>query len=256
AQATVIDLADETTGTAVLHASDPDDEVRTVVRAVRAQILDGTPPHRIGVFFTADAPYRALVARHLGAAEIDWYGADPHALIDRSVARSLLRLLAFKPGEIDRAELSAVLDAGAVRWTDEDGTRLSSREFDRLTCLQIPIVGGPDWARLADLDPAGLPESMRESVTASAVRTAALITALDEHLTALHTASSWTQVGEVLTDMVERFMPTIARTPDQREHLEAAIAGIARYDAVGAPIGPDSIHAAMTDQLSQGRGTH
>ena len=255
ARATVIDLSGEITGTAVLHASDPDDEVRTVVRAVREQILAGTAPHRIGVFFAADAPYGALVARHLDAAEIPWYGADPHAMIDRSVARSVLRLVAFRPGEIDRAELSAILDAGAVRWMGEDGARLSPREFDRLTCLQIPIVGGPDWARLADPDPAELPASMRDSVTASAARVTELITALEEHLTTIHTARSWTQAAEALTEMTAQLMPTIGRVPEQRAHLEAAIAGLAGCDAVGAPIGPDAIHAALTDQLAGGRGT-
>lgn len=53
----VIEPGAESEGLMVLHASDADDEIRSVARLVRRHLASGTPGHRIGVFYGASDPY-------------------------------------------------------------------------------------------------------------------------------------------------------------------------------------------------------
>ena len=60
----------EPTAGIVLHASDADDEVRTVVRRVMTA-LRGVPAHRIAILYGAAHPYARLLAEHLDGGRAD-----------------------------------------------------------------------------------------------------------------------------------------------------------------------------------------
>ena len=61
----------EPTADAVIAATDPDAEVRAVVRDVVARLSSGTPGHRIAVLYGSRDPYARLLAEHLAAAGPD-----------------------------------------------------------------------------------------------------------------------------------------------------------------------------------------
>src|SRR5260370_5463522 len=75
------------TATRVVHASDPDDEVRCVVRVPSGKLAE-VPAHRVAVLYGAAEPYARLLAGHLGAAGISANGAAGPPVIARAFPRS------------------------------------------------------------------------------------------------------------------------------------------------------------------------
>ena len=99
------------TATRVVHASDPDDEVRCVVRLLAGK-LDEVPAHRVAVLYGAAEPYARLLAEHLGAAGITANGAAARPVIERAFPRTLLGLLALPDHGWRRDEVLALLARG------------------------------------------------------------------------------------------------------------------------------------------------
>src|SRR5947208_7715753 len=62
------------TGTAIVSAPDPEDEMRAVVRDVMARASSGTPLHRVAILFRVDEPYARLAQELFDAADVPWSG--------------------------------------------------------------------------------------------------------------------------------------------------------------------------------------
>jgi ATP-dependent helicase/nuclease subunit B len=132
---------------AVLHASDSDDEVRTVVRRV-VTTLRTTPAHRVGVLYGAADPYARLLAEHLAAAGLARNGAGVRPTIERSLSRLLLDLLALPDHGWRRDEVLSVIARATVRTSDD--RRLPAARWERLS-RDAGVVAGDDWnIRLTD----------------------------------------------------------------------------------------------------------
>jgi ATP-dependent helicase/nuclease subunit B len=129
------------TATRVVHASDADDEVRCVVRLVTAQ-LRHTPAHRLAVLYGAAEPYARLLAEHLAAAGITTNGAGVRPTIERTLARTLLDLLALPDHGWRRDEVLAVLASAPVRGAD--GHRVPASRWDRIS-RAAGVVAGAEW---------------------------------------------------------------------------------------------------------------
>ena len=82
-------------GTAVCSISDPDDEVRVVVRGIVDAMRDGVPLERMAVLLGNDEPYARLLHEHLELAGIAHNGVSVRTLADSVLGRALLRLLAL-----------------------------------------------------------------------------------------------------------------------------------------------------------------
>jgi RecB family exonuclease len=131
--------------TRIFHASDADDEVRCVVRQL-ADALAGTPAHRVAVLYGADEPYARLLAEHLGGAGITTNGFGVRPTIQRTLARTLLDLLALPDHDWRRDELLALLTSAPVR--GPNGRRAPASRWDRIS-RAAGVVSGTDWvARL------------------------------------------------------------------------------------------------------------
>jgi hypothetical protein len=76
-------------GTHIVSVSDPDDEVRTVVRLVVGALRDGVPLDRMAILFGANEPYARLVHEQLAAAGIPHNGV---AILNTNLTDSLLRI--------------------------------------------------------------------------------------------------------------------------------------------------------------------
>ncbi|WP_024794842.1 PD-(D/E)XK nuclease family protein [Tomitella biformata] len=210
------DPADAGSGTMVLHASDADDEVRSVVRLARDRIATGVPGHRIGVFYGSESPYLEALHRHFAAAGITVNGPDARGLADGAAARSLLRLLRMDPDAIARRELLAILAERAVRWTSVDGVRLSARQAEILTRTHIAVVGGPDWARLRTVEP----DDHRHE---TAVLLLDLVESLRADLTTVAAARTWGAASAAVADLIVKYFVAEGRAaPDHAALLFVA----------------------------------
>src|SRR5947208_1921314 len=68
------------TGTAIVSAPDPEDEMRAVIRDVMTRASSGTPLHRIAILFRVDDPYARLAQELLDAAGVPWSGPSTRRL--------------------------------------------------------------------------------------------------------------------------------------------------------------------------------
>ena len=98
---------------AVVSASDPDDEVRAVVRLVVDAVRDGVPLERMAVLYGAPEPYARLVHEQLDAAGIPHNGAAVRTLADSVLGRGLLGLLALPDRDFQRHDVMRAARAPA-----------------------------------------------------------------------------------------------------------------------------------------------
>ncbi|QCB51975.1 PD-(D/E)XK nuclease family protein [Rhodococcus sp. PAMC28707] len=240
----VIQPTDEPLGTMVLHASDADDEIRSVARLVRKHIAGGTPGHRIGVYYANADPYLRLIHEHFGGIRIEFAGEQCHTLKHRPVARSLKRLLSIDTDTLPRRELLSILSERAVRWLDDAGTPLSLRRAERLTRSSIKIVGGLDWERLAAIEP----DHHYAEVAGSLY---ALVTALRVDLTAIAESDSWFAASDNLIALLERyFTATSTRADDPSSADINALTTICREIGVMDGIAPPPTASGIVNAIS------
>jgi ATP-dependent helicase/nuclease subunit B len=127
--------------TSIVHASDPDDEVRCVVRLVVGK-LAGVPAERVAVLYGSAEPYARLLAEHFGAAGITTNGAAVRPVIERTLPRALLDLLALPDHGWRRDEVLALLAQAPVR--APDGHRVPAARWERIS-RAAGVVAGGDW---------------------------------------------------------------------------------------------------------------
>ena len=129
------------TATSVVHASDPDDEVRCVVRLVAGK-LAGVRAERVAVLYGSAEPYARLLAEHLDAAGITTNGAAVRPVIERTFPRALLALLALPDHGWRRDEVLALLAQAPVR--GPGGYRVPAARWERIS-RAAGVVAGGDW---------------------------------------------------------------------------------------------------------------
>ncbi|WP_232433638.1 PD-(D/E)XK nuclease family protein [Rhodococcus sp. AW25M09] len=198
----------EPLGTIVLHASDADDEVRSITRLVRQHLAAGVPGHRIGLFHANADPYLRLIHEHFDSAGIEFAGEQCHTMRNRPVARSLRRLLSIDTDVMSRRELLSILSERVV--TLYYGTPIAAlplRRVERLTRARIKIVGGSDWERLTELDPGD-----RDADVATAVHS--LVTSLRDDLNAVAHAATWSEASRCVIDVLGRYFNSRSKQPD------------------------------------------
>jgi RecB family exonuclease len=132
-------------GSSVLTASDPEDEVRAVVRRIVERADASAPLHELAVLYRLEEPYARLVPELLDAAGIAWNGPSPRRLADAVVARVLLGVLALADTDLARDELAAWLASGPVLDPNE-GRRVPATRWD-VVSREAGVVGGAQqWA--------------------------------------------------------------------------------------------------------------
>ena len=87
-------------GTEVWNASDPDDEVRGIVRGVVDAMRGGVPLERMAVLYASDEPYARLLHEHFNLAEIAHNGATTRSMSESVLGRGLLRIFALADTEL------------------------------------------------------------------------------------------------------------------------------------------------------------
>jgi ATP-dependent helicase/nuclease subunit B len=174
-------------GTEVWNTSDPDDEVRTIVRGVVDAMRAGVPLERMAVLYASGEPYARLLHEHFVLADIAHNGATTRSMSDAALGRGLLKLFALVDSDFGRDDVcglfasAPVLDgrgrsvpaarwerisrqAGVVRGADQWRTRLdayaasfAAGEWGDRERAQVEALGSFVAGLAADLDPARLP---------------------------------------------------------------------------------------------------
>ena len=198
----------EPLGTMVIHASDADDEIRSITRLVRQHLSAGVPGHRIGVFFANSDPCLRLIHEHFGSAGIEFAGEQCHTMKHRPVARSLRRLLSIDADVMPRRELLSILSERVVTWYyGSPIAALPLRRVERLTRAKIKIVGASDWERLTELDPED-----PDANVATAVHS--LVTTLRDDLNAVRSAATWSEASRCVIDVLGRYFNSRSKQSD------------------------------------------
>lgn len=242
---TTVDATETVHGSLLVHASDADDEVRAVVRIVRAHLAGGIPGHRIGIFYGSRNPYLRLLHEHLAAGGIAFAAPECHGLADRPLGRSLLALLTLDPAELSRRDLLAVVAERAVMRPLANGTPLSQAKLEQLTRKRVPIVGGTDWDRLVDVDPA-------ELFYADAIATHDFVMALRTSLSTIASSTTWGAASVAVGALVDDHFVSPSGEQASIDHsaVGAIIRDLTHLDGVASAPSITRIIDALASRIS------
>jgi len=135
----------EPTGTSIVSAPDPEDEVRAVVRAILTLAAAGTPLHRVAILFRVDEPYARLAHELLDAAGVPWSGPSTRRLAETTAGRVLLGLLRLAEGDFARDAVVEWITSGPVR-DPLDGRTVPASRWDTLSRRAGIVAGLTQWS--------------------------------------------------------------------------------------------------------------
>lgn len=245
--------------TSVFHASDSDDEVRAVVREVRALLADGAKAHRIAVLHPVAIPYARLLHDHLAAAGVTTNGPGVRPLRDRAIADAFLTLLALDPDDLPRVAVFDWLGRAPIRASGEATYPAPRTKWEKLS-RKAGITGG-DWSqRLADHvareqarldadrdnpDASAGSLAYRERSIAEAQQLASFVDELRGRLLESRHAATWTSLGEWALALLHRYLgKTDARNrlPEDEQRaataIENTLGSLAELDGISIPSTP------------------
>lgn len=134
---------DRPTAGRVLHASDSDDEVRSVVREVLSTLQD-TPAHRVAVLYTDAVPYARLIHEQIAATGLTVNGPGVRPVHERALSRGFLGVLALADSDLHRADVFDALAEAPIR--QFSGDRVPVTRWERLS-RSAGVVEDVDWVR-------------------------------------------------------------------------------------------------------------
>ncbi len=255
-------------GTRIIAAPDPEDEVRAVVRRVVATAEAGTPLHELAILYRLDQPYARLVPEVLEAARVAWNGPSPRRLADGLVARVLLGVLRLADTDLARDEVAAWLSSGPI--LDADGRRVPATRWD-VVSREAGVVGGAaQWAERLEHHRAELERALRaardddelpgriEYLQSDIATTAALSTFIEElgREIAPPTEATWHAHASWAAHLVDSYVGGVGRRADWPEseleaaqRVDAALAGLGALDELDVPVDASRFRRALADQL-------
>lgn len=252
----------------IVSVSDPDEEVRAVVRRMVDAARDGVPFGRMAVVYGAVDPYARLVHEQLGAAGIPHNGAPVRTIGEALAGRTIRGLLALPDRRFRRDDVLALVSSS--RLLDGGGRWAPARAWERVS-RAAGVVEGEDWqARLGTFslasrcraDEAGADERhstasrhRREADQAEAL--AAFVARLGDDLDAGAAATGWQAMVGWAHRLLARYLGGPARRtrwPEEErqaaERLEAILDGLAGLDAVDGPLPtPDVFRRTLDAEL-------
>jgi RecB family exonuclease len=241
--------------TTVVVVTDPDEEIRAVVRSISEHSAAGTPLHRMAVFHPPTGGYARLVAHQLAAAGLPYNGPANRTLAESVAGRALLGLLDLPSAGWRRGDVISWLSATPI--VDGDPPRLvNATRWDGLSRRAGVVGGAEQWderlARLAaelateitDIDPEDDPDGRRERRQHDLEAIAALRTFVSELVARVEAVPvdlvRWRDLAAWAADLLDRYLGTDAswqRWPDaDREAavaVRAAVVSLGGLDALG-----------------------
>lgn len=134
------------TGTAIVTATDAEEEVRTVLRLVADRLEHGTPLHRMAVLYPVAEPYALLANEQFQAAGIPHNGRAVRTLAQTLAGRTLLGVLRLRDRDLRRDEVMDWLSSGPVL-ERLGGRRAPAQRWDAVSRSAGIVKGADQWQR-------------------------------------------------------------------------------------------------------------
>ncbi|HEX6361089.1 PD-(D/E)XK nuclease family protein [Actinophytocola sp.] len=247
-------------GDVVVDASDPDDEVRHVVRRVVSALVD-RPGHRVGVFYGAADPYARLVHEHLARAGVEVFGRGVRPTAEGRLGRSVLRLLALARNDFRRGEVLGLV-TDAPLWHEEG--RVPSSAWERVS-RAAGVVRGDDWTRLKDYaahqerwlgdhpdaEPWQVDRAGRETHSARSLFD--FVGELRRGLSEVDCSRSWREMGDAALRLWSSLLGGDALAPEERraaERIASTLGSLSGLDAVAGEPDPALLRELLEVELS------
>lgn len=128
---------------AILSVSDPDDEVRSVVRIVEGWMRDGTRLGSTAVLYPTADPYARLLRQHLAAAGIPVNGTPVRSIGDMVFGNVIRSFLSLSDRDFRRQDVLELFTGGALL---DGGRHVPSRAWERVS-RAAGIARGVDWSQ-------------------------------------------------------------------------------------------------------------
>jgi ATP-dependent helicase/nuclease subunit B len=244
--------------TRVVSASDPDEEVRAVVRMIVSAARDGVSLGRMAVLFGAADPYARLLREQLDAAGIAANGTPVRTVGEMVAGRVLRGLLALPDRRFRRSDVLAALSTADV----------PVREWERIS-RAAGVVDGDDWtsklgafaderrrrADAADDDERPRLAARFRHEAGRAESLARYVADLIAAVTSGADRTTWREMSSWAAGLLDRYMPAHAATREMwpnaereaAERVEAAVERLGGLDAVDGPIPTVEVFRRLLD---------
>ncbi len=260
--------------TAVVSASDPDDEVRAAVRMLMDALVEGVPLERMAVLYGAAEPYARLVHEQLDAAGIPHNGAAVRTLAESVLGRSLLGVLALPDRDFHRHDVMTLLAGAPIWYADRP---VPSARWERISRRAGVVRGTAQWHDRLDRHACALERELAEELAVPDreprpdwyEHELAATRDLDAFVAELRGAlaagaredASWRDLAEWARGLVHDYLGRDTRRavwpePEQQaaDKVEAALERLAGLDAVEPAPGLDVFRRTLELELDADLG--
>lgn len=204
----------------IMHASDADDEVRSVTRQV-LQALSEEPGPRLAVLYTARSPYARLLHDRFVEAGIVFNGPGVRALRKRATADAFLTLLTLDAADLRRRELFDWLGRAPIRVMAGERPTPPRSAWERIS-REAGVIGQDHWTTRIDAfvrtkraereelasDPDAAEGSIRHrDISIDQAESLRLFVAeLRDHLAAASRVQTWAELGTWALNALHRYL--------------------------------------------------
>ncbi|MCU1454631.1 MAG: hypothetical protein JWN46_2777 [Acidimicrobiales bacterium] len=258
----------------IISASDPDEEVRAVVREVLALVESGMALDRIAIFHPTPAPYARTLLEQLDGAEIPHNGPATARLADSAAGRTLLAALALPAHDWGRGDVIGLVVGAPIR----HGHGLASSGRWDAVSRRAGVVGGlVDWrtklaassAQLRAKEAQGREDGDASEAWLASLRAdaeaadelASFVDRLDTTVSGIHAAGSWSErTARARQLLAELLGPEQLRTawPEAEvkaaESIDAALARLGLLDEIEAAPSASTFELAVATELDARTG--
>jgi hypothetical protein len=262
--------------TAILTASDGDEEMRAAVRHVVDAVRAGTRLDRIAVLHASPDPYARLAHEQLHAAGLATNGAAVVPLAARVAGRTLLELLALPAGRFRRQDVFAWLASAPIL----HGGRLApTTGWERLSRDAAVVAGRGDWdvrllqhalqsderaaeAELDDEQPDWVPGRERAEAERARDLHDFVLGVIDDLTAAAARPRTWSEHAAWAQRWLSRLLGGAGRRErwddaaerKAAERVEEAVHRLGALDAVEGPVTLDVFHRTLELELEHDLG--
>ena len=233
-------------GTEIWNASDPDDEVRAIVRAVVDAMREGVPLERMAVLYASDEPYARLLHEHFDLAEIAHNGATTRSMSDSVLGRGLRRFFALVDTGFARDDVCGLFASAPL--LDGRGRPVPAARWERLSRRAGVVRGVDEWrTRLATYASTLADDEQGIRMRAQVDALGAFIETLSADLDPARAPRTWSGLARFAHGVIRRFFGDEARRESWPAFEKVAAR---RVEAVIDRLGTlDSIDPAPTIEI-------
>jgi len=220
----------------VVSVSDPDDEVRTVVRSVVGLLDQGVTASQIAILYPHKLPYTRLLEEHLNTSAVSFNGLSSRSIANSMLGRFIATLLAIPDSDLGVDEVLEFLASSQLLRHGDEAAVVPAVSWSRTAIAAGVHAGVGDWSEKLsrhqqELLTSGDKERMRTGDNDAAARREQQAREANElldfvvelnqlvHLDALPT--DWFGLCSWLREIIERYLGRIDQSASQKSDFAA-----------------------------------